>query len=95
LPPWKIENECFNTLKNQGYQMNHNFGHGEQNLTHNMYLSTLLAFFLHQIVALRILMKLISNAGQSLAQSGICGNASGRSFACLSSRIGICCWLGA
>lgn len=49
---WKIENECFNTLKNQGYQMEHNFGHGKQNLSHNMYLSTLLAFFLHQIMEL-------------------------------------------
>ena len=26
---WKIENECFNTLKNQGYCINHNYGHGE------------------------------------------------------------------
>ena len=25
---WKIENETFNTLKNQGYQFGHNFGHG-------------------------------------------------------------------
>ncbi|MCP4757305.1 MAG: transposase, partial [Proteobacteria bacterium] len=25
---WKIENECFNTLKNQGYHIEHNFGHG-------------------------------------------------------------------
>jgi hypothetical protein len=49
---WKIENECFNTLKNQGYHMAHNFGHGKQNLSHNMYLSTLLAFFLHQIMEL-------------------------------------------
>jgi hypothetical protein len=23
---WKIENETFNTLKNQGYQFEHNFG---------------------------------------------------------------------
>ena len=30
---WKIENETFNTLKNQGYQFEHNFGHGEQNLS--------------------------------------------------------------
>ncbi len=29
---WKIENETFNTLKNQGYQFGHNFGHGTQNL---------------------------------------------------------------
>jgi hypothetical protein len=25
---WKIENETFNTLKNQGYHIEHNFGHG-------------------------------------------------------------------
>ena len=25
---WKIENESFNTLKNQGYNLEHNFGHG-------------------------------------------------------------------
>ena len=29
---WKIENETFNTLKNQGYQFEHNFGHGKKNL---------------------------------------------------------------
>lgn len=46
---WKIENECFNTLKNQGYHLEHNYGHGEQSLSFNMYLLTLLAFFLHQI----------------------------------------------
>jgi hypothetical protein len=34
---WKIENETFNTLKNQGYEFEHNFGHG------NKYLSTVLA----------------------------------------------------
>ena len=33
---WKIENECFNTLKNQGYEMKHNFGRGKQSLSHNM-----------------------------------------------------------
>jgi hypothetical protein len=27
---WKIENETFNTLKNQGYNFEHNFGHGYQ-----------------------------------------------------------------
>lgn len=49
---WKIENECFNTLKNQGYHLSHNFGHGQHNLSHNMYLLTLLAFFFHQIFEL-------------------------------------------
>lgn len=29
---WKIENETFNTLKNQGYHFEHNYGHGEKNL---------------------------------------------------------------
>lgn len=29
---WKIENETFNTLKNQGYHFGHNFGHGYKNL---------------------------------------------------------------
>src|SRR4029077_2916311 len=30
---WKIENETFNTLKNQGYNFEHHYGHGEQNLS--------------------------------------------------------------
>ncbi|MFT5815690.1 MAG: hypothetical protein ACI9VT_003464, partial [Psychroserpens sp.] len=25
---WKIENMCFNTLKNQDYHVVHNYGHG-------------------------------------------------------------------
>jgi hypothetical protein len=29
---WKIETETFNTLKNQGYHFEHNYGHGEQHL---------------------------------------------------------------
>ena len=46
---WKIENECFNTLKNHGYEIEHNYGHGEKNLSFNFYAFTLLAFFIHQI----------------------------------------------
>lgn len=49
---WKIENECFNTFKNQGYQIEHNFGHGKENLCFNMYLLILLAFYFHQIFEL-------------------------------------------
>jgi hypothetical protein len=41
---WKIENECFNTLKNKGYHLEHNYGHGKQSFSVNMYLLTLLAF---------------------------------------------------
>lgn len=49
---WKIENEAFNTLKNQGYHMEHNFGHGENNLSYNLLLLNFLAFFIHQILEL-------------------------------------------
>jgi len=49
---WKIENETFNTLKNQGYHIEHNFGHGRQNLSYNLFLLNLLAFFVHQILEL-------------------------------------------
>ena len=44
-----MENECFNTLKNQGYHLTHNYGHGEKHLAFNFYLLTLLAFTLHQV----------------------------------------------
>jgi hypothetical protein len=30
---WKVENETFNTLKNQGYHFEHNYGHGQQHLS--------------------------------------------------------------
>lgn len=49
---WKIENECFNTLKNQGYYLEHNYGHGENHLAFNFYLLTLLAFLFHQVFEL-------------------------------------------
>lgn len=49
---WKIENECFNTLKNQGYHLTHNYGHGKDYLSDNMYILTLLAFYFHQIFEL-------------------------------------------
>ena len=29
---WKVESETFNTLKNQGYNFQHNYGHGYKNL---------------------------------------------------------------
>jgi hypothetical protein len=49
---WKIENETFNTLKNQGYHIEHNFGHGSQHLSLNFFVLNLLAFFIHQILEL-------------------------------------------
>jgi hypothetical protein len=49
---WKIENETFNTLKNQGYHIEHNYGHGKEHLSFNFFLLNLLAFFMHQIFEL-------------------------------------------
>ena len=49
---WKIENEAFNTLKNQGYHLEHNFGHGEKHLAYNLLLFNFLAFCMHQIFEL-------------------------------------------
>lgn len=46
---WHIENETFNTLKNQGYNFEHNFGHGEKNLCTIMALLMMLAFLVDQI----------------------------------------------
>ncbi|MBF0319280.1 MAG: transposase family protein, partial [Nitrospirae bacterium] len=49
---WKIENEAFNVLKNHGYHIDHNFGHGNKHLSMNFFLLNLLAFFFHQIFEL-------------------------------------------
>lgn len=46
---WKIENETFNTLKNQGYQFEHNFGHGYKNLTSVFTYLMLLTFLIDQV----------------------------------------------
>ena len=45
---WKIENETFNTLKNQGYNIEHNYGHGEQNLSVVFATIMMLAFLVDQ-----------------------------------------------
>jgi Transposase DDE domain len=46
---WRIENETFNTLKNQGYHFEHNFGHGYQHLSVVFALLMMLAFFVDQV----------------------------------------------
>jgi hypothetical protein len=46
---WRIENETFNTLKNQGYHFEHNFGHGENNLSVVLAHLMLLAFLFDQV----------------------------------------------
>lgn len=45
---WKIENETFNTLKNQDYNLEHNYGHGAQNLSVVLALLMFLAFLVDQ-----------------------------------------------
>jgi hypothetical protein len=47
---WKIENEQFNVHKNHGYELEHNYGHGQQTLSMIFYLLNLLAFVAPAIV---------------------------------------------
>ena len=49
---WKIENEQFNVQKNQGYELEHNYGHGTQTLSMIFYLLNLLAFVAPAILEL-------------------------------------------
>lgn len=46
---WKVENETFNTLKNQGYQLEHNYGHGQQHLASVFAFLMMLAFLVDQV----------------------------------------------
>ena len=46
---WKIENESFNVLKNNGYHLEHNFGHGKQHLAMMFAAMNLLAFAFHTV----------------------------------------------
>jgi hypothetical protein len=46
---WKIENETFNTLKNQGYHYEHNYGHGKKNLSVVFATLMMLAFLVDQV----------------------------------------------
>ncbi len=47
---WKIENEQFNVHKNHGYEVEHNYGHGQQTLSMVFYLLNLLAFLAHKLL---------------------------------------------
>jgi Transposase DDE domain len=46
---WRIENETFNTLKNQGYHFEHNYGHGYQHLSVVFAVLMMLAFCVDQV----------------------------------------------
>src|SRR3990167_3304902 len=49
---WKTENENNNTLKRHGYNLDHNFGHGQINLSNILATLNLLAFLSHTILAI-------------------------------------------
>jgi len=46
---WKIENETFNTLKNLGYNFEHNYGHGKKYLSSIFCMLMMLAFLIDQV----------------------------------------------
>ena len=46
---WKIENETFNTLKNQGYHFEHDFGNGDKHLSTVFAYLMMLAFLVDQV----------------------------------------------
>jgi hypothetical protein len=49
---WKVENENFNVLKNQGYHFEHNYGHGQDYLSTVLLTLLLLAFLVHSALQL-------------------------------------------
>lgn len=52
---WKIENETFNVLKTNGYNLEHNFGHGKTTLASLLVTLNLLAFAFHTLALLAVL----------------------------------------
>jgi hypothetical protein len=44
---WKVENENNNVLKNRGYHLEHNFGHGQKHLSSLLAAMNILAFLYH------------------------------------------------
>jgi hypothetical protein len=47
---WKIENENNNVLKNRGYHLEHNFGHGKKHLSSLLATLNILAFLYHAVL---------------------------------------------
>jgi len=62
---WKIENENNNTLKTKGYHLDHNFGHGDENLSKTLCSFNILAFLFHTVQELddELYVELRSNIG--------------------------------
>ena len=53
--PHFIENETFNVLKTNGYNLEHNFGHGKETLASVLVVLNLLAFAFHTAATLAVL----------------------------------------
>ena len=49
---WKIENENNNTLKTKGYHLEHNYGHGKENLSEVLFSLIILSFLFHTVLEL-------------------------------------------
>lgn len=49
---WKVENENNNTLKTKGYNLEHNFGHGQQQLSAFLATLNILSLLLHTLLEL-------------------------------------------
>lgn len=66
---WKIENETFNTLKNQGYHFEHNFGLGKEHLSEVFVMLMMLAFLIDQTQQLcsPLFQAALQNAGSKRA----------------------------
>ncbi|WP_435387569.1 transposase [Laspinema olomoucense] len=47
---WKVENENNNTLKNKGYHLEHNFGHGKQHLAALLATLNILSLLFHTLL---------------------------------------------
>lgn len=65
---WKTENEAFNTLKNQGYHFEHNFGHGQHYLSVIFANLMMLAFLVDQIqeAACRLFQAALAKVGSKI-----------------------------
>lgn len=62
---WKIENETFNTLKNQGYHFEHNYGHGKKYLSNLLATLMMIVFLIDQVQQLssKVFRKILSAVG--------------------------------
>jgi hypothetical protein len=77
---WKIENETFNTLKNQGYHFEHNFGHGNQHLATVLMHLMMLAFLIDQIQ--QRCCRLFQAAWTAQAAKRVCGASCAAASSC-------------